>query len=345
MGYRGFLAHIRNLFSLYFPHIFRTCPQAVDIYLTFRCNLNCVHCFYASKLYKTEEIPTKEWFLIIEKCKKWLGTYCLRICGGEPFARSDLLDIVEFAHSRGLFTIVSTNGTLIDQNMVKVIRGGILDILSISLEGISEKVNDSIRGNGTYGKVMNVISLLKNHTEICINTTIMNCNISEIINLVEFCEKNKLKISFQGLILKKHNRHLWPLDKEEIKKIFKILIQRKKKNGLIIRDSVAYLNNLKRFYLGINHDTRQSCMVYQKSMKIMSDGMVEVCRRYPGIGNIVCNDPQAIWNSKKALGIKESIKHCKHDCSFIRSSYYWNLFEEIVKMYNFMRTTAGRKQQ
>lgn len=344
IGYRGSLTHIRNLFSLYFPYIFRVRPQAVDIYPTFRCNLKCVHCVYASKLHKSEEISTKEWFSIIEKCRRWLGRYSLRICGGEPFARSDLLEIVEFAHSRGLFTIVTTNGILIDQNMVKVIRGGILDILSISLEGVSEKINDSIRGKGTYRKIMDLVFLLKDYTEICINTTIMERNISEIISLVEFCEKNKLKISFQGLILKDDTRHLWPLNKREIKKTFEILIQKKKRNSLTIKDSVAYLHNLKRLYLGINHDTQQSCMIYQRIMKIMSDGTVKICGRYSDIGNIIHKDPRVIWNSEKAFYAKESIKHCKHDCSFLRFAYHESLCEKTVKLYNFIKPMVSKKR-
>lgn len=80
--------------------------------------------------------------------------------GGEPFLRDDFLDILSYAHSRGITTCVSTNGTVLSEPLVdELLRMGPV-YLQVSLDGACAETNDVIRGKGTFARVLAAIELL-----------------------------------------------------------------------------------------------------------------------------------------------------------------------------------------
>ncbi|MGB9749298.1 MAG: radical SAM protein [Caldisericia bacterium] len=123
---------------------------------TMRCNLRCIGC-YAGEYTKKDDLPLDVIDSIIAQGKE-LGTYLYTILGGEPFIREDMFEIYK-RHSDCAFQVF-TNGTLIDEEMVKKIKevGNVMPVLSI--EGF-EKETDERRGKGVFQKLMNTMDLLK----------------------------------------------------------------------------------------------------------------------------------------------------------------------------------------
>ncbi len=230
-------------------------PQAVDIFPTVRCNLECRQC----SCYKRNsiELSYDKWKEIIVRLKGWLGNFSLRIAGGEPLMREDSLEIIRLSHQLGIVTILTTNGTLIDKDTADKILGSCLDYICISLDGFKEETHDFLRGSsGAYRKAIQAIEFLKNRIKLQINTTIMSYNLDEIINLVEFAEMNKLRISFHGLILNYkgqinhsdfQNHDLWPKDIKRIDNIFSELLLRKKRTPNIL-NSIRHLQLMNFYY-------------------------------------------------------------------------------------------------
>jgi radical SAM protein with 4Fe4S-binding SPASM domain len=64
--------------------------------------------------------------------------------GGEPLLREDLFDLLDFAGSKGLRTVLSTNGTLIDTDTAKKIADAKVSYVGISIDG-DEIFHDSFR--------------------------------------------------------------------------------------------------------------------------------------------------------------------------------------------------------
>ena len=101
---------------------------------------------------------------------KELGIYFYMFTGGEPLVRkADIIKLCE-KHNDCAF-LAYTNGTLVDEAFCEQMQKVGNLYLAISLEGFAE-VNDLRRGNGVFGKVMNAMSLLKQHglifgTSIC----------------------------------------------------------------------------------------------------------------------------------------------------------------------------------
>jgi mycofactocin radical SAM maturase len=74
--------------------------------------------------------------------------------GGEPFAREDFLHILEACHIQGLVTCVSTNGTLLSDEVLKFLRGRDMVYLQVSLDGATPETNDRIRGSGSFLRIL-----------------------------------------------------------------------------------------------------------------------------------------------------------------------------------------------
>ena len=81
--------------------------------------------------------------------------------GGEPFLRDDFLDILEHAHEQGITTCVSTNGTVLDQDLVDELLCMTAPVyLQVSLDGAFAATNDAIRGAGTFDRILSGVELL-----------------------------------------------------------------------------------------------------------------------------------------------------------------------------------------
>lgn len=82
---------------------------------------------------------------VITELKKWLGVFYLNLCGGEPFLRKDIFEIIKFANNSGVITDVTTNGSLLDDTIIKKIIDYRLPKIILSLEGIDRKTHDELR--------------------------------------------------------------------------------------------------------------------------------------------------------------------------------------------------------
>ena len=131
-------------------------PVSILISPTMRCNLSCVGC-YASDYTKKEDLELEVIDRIINEGKE-IGVALYTILGGEPFIRDDMFDI--YKKHNDVFFNVFTNGTLIDEDMVKklVELGNVVPTLSI--EGFKEET-DQRRGKDIYEKVSAAMSILK----------------------------------------------------------------------------------------------------------------------------------------------------------------------------------------
>jgi 12,18-didecarboxysiroheme deacetylase len=109
------------------------------------CNLRCIHCYYTANAQPDpDELTTDEARAMIDDLASF-GVPVLLFSGGEPFLRDDLYELGAYAVARGLRTVISTNGTLIDRNAAGRIKEAGFSYVGISLDGIGQ-TNDRFRG-------------------------------------------------------------------------------------------------------------------------------------------------------------------------------------------------------
>lgn len=134
-------------------------PVNVTWEITLRCNLRCVHCLSDAGTALEHELTTPECRSLIDQWAA-LKVFQVNIGGGEPFAREDFLELLRHAHTRGLVTCVSTNGLLVDRPLARRLAALEMLYLQVSLDGAEEETNDTVRGRGTFKRILGAMDTL-----------------------------------------------------------------------------------------------------------------------------------------------------------------------------------------
>ena len=113
--------------------------------MTKACNLRCIHCYYtAGSEPDPDELTTREGKALIDDLAAF-GVPVLLFSGGEPLMRDDLFKLGAYAAGRGIRTIISTNGTLLNGAIAHRIKEAGFSYVGVSLDGIGA-TNDRFRG-------------------------------------------------------------------------------------------------------------------------------------------------------------------------------------------------------
>ncbi|MCF7875383.1 MAG: radical SAM protein [Candidatus Omnitrophica bacterium] len=355
-GTRFIINELLKWFSLLFKTDLLYPPNYISIRLTRRCNLRCLQC-ECWRIKNASEFSTNQWKDVILDIKSYIGPYFLRFYGGEPFLRSDLLELIRFCFCNDITTFITTNGTLINKSVADELAKNDVAQISISLDGFKEKTHDRLRGaEGTYRKVMQAIENLRGKVDLQINTTIMRDNLDEILDLTDFAIKNKLKISFQGYnnkIYRKYDSEKKKSDGSvledqdwfnhcDLKKLDYVvdrLTEMKKYNKVII-DPCNHFKRLKLYYHRSSKLKKMYCEAIGRQLMIKDKGDITLCSfcSFPigSIGNISKNSFKDVWTSKEAAAKKNKMLRCKEtDCLVIRGCYKEGYFEKIAKIKNY----------
>ncbi len=167
-----------------------TFPLRVMFELTYECNFQCCHCYIPKSFrekYRKRQLKTKQVFRVIDELKE-AGCLYLGFTGGEPFVRPDTMLILEYAKKQGFQVIIYTNGSLLNQEIVRKLAVINPNKVDITLPGVSKQVFESITGiPGSRGAVFKGISLLhKNKIALGFKTCLLKQNAEEISKIKEF---------------------------------------------------------------------------------------------------------------------------------------------------------------
>lgn len=161
--------------------------KIVAITFTNQCNLQCVHCGHKIGENYREELPASFFLNVLEQAAE-LGADYVNITGGEIFCRKDCFELIEGAFALGYSIGIESNGTLIKEEQIKRLSAyGEKIRISISLDGITSDVHDSIRGQGAFEKTISNIRLLSEyHVPTRVITVLNKNNLEQIPELVTY---------------------------------------------------------------------------------------------------------------------------------------------------------------
>jgi 12,18-didecarboxysiroheme deacetylase len=170
--------------------------------VTQRCNLRCVHCYAHSKdMEYKNELSTEEGMALIDDLADF-GCPVILFSGGEPLMRKDLPELAGYARSKGIRAVISTNGTLITEEMAKKLKDIGLSYVGISLDGMRE-TNDKFRGiEGAFDKALQGLhNCQKEGIKVGLRFTINRHNVHDIPAIFELMEKENIpRICFYHLV-------------------------------------------------------------------------------------------------------------------------------------------------
>jgi len=121
-------------------------PYSLLCELTYRCPLQCPYCSNPLDFARhTAELTTDEWQRVLTQAAA-LGVVQAHFSGGEPLLRPDLPQIIHYARGLGLYTNLSTGGTLLDEKLAKQLRAAGLDSLQVSIQDAEPEISDRLAG-------------------------------------------------------------------------------------------------------------------------------------------------------------------------------------------------------
>jgi len=181
-------------------------PLSGSIELTFRCNLNCVHCYCNLPAGDTEatdrELSSDEIRSIVDQI---VAEGCLWLCftGGEPLLRPDFLDIYSYAKSKGLIVTLFTNGTLIDEHIADFLAEWPPRRIEVTLYGITEQTYEAVtRVLGAFARCWRGIELLlERGLPLVLKTTVTTLNAHEVPQIREYANERGLRYRYDPLLI------------------------------------------------------------------------------------------------------------------------------------------------
>lgn len=321
--------------------------REVHLDITNKCNLYkyCPHCFRGEKLNTYDDIEAGSWLSVFDDLSR-IGAYQLTISGGEPFLRSDLPELVDYAFNKGmLVNAIFTNGTqsksdTFDEVLKVIINNNIETTFYLSLDGFNEKSHDNLRGSGCFQKVIyciNKLVRLRQSTgvkfKVVVNSQI-NCynqnNLEAGYKLISDLGVDRWRFTsgrLAGRLIE--NQHLLP----ELYNLFKSYLE------LIRFYSSEYEKNpdtmdinIESFFTSAIFKKKKAlifdqdiaiCDYKQNACSIEPNGDVQFCTSWGGqnFGNVFKDSIESIWYGQKMQKIKQmkiaEISECQ-GCDFLK---------------------------
>jgi mycofactocin radical SAM maturase len=290
-------------------HEFLNAPVNLTWEITGSCNLSCAHCLSAEvRKNLRSELDFQQCVRLIDELDR-LKIFQINFGGGEPFLREDFPAILRYAHSKGIVTCVSTNGTVLDAQLVATLKSMDLLYIQVSLDGATEETNDRIRGKGTYNRILRGIEILANHSipNFSINMVVTRLNFQEIHLFHELARNSgaKTRLSrFRPVGNGKEAWDLYHLDKDQLQELSLFLDSHKE---ILTGDSFFSIAAQERRGLGMH-----MCGAARMTCSVSPDGAVYPCAflqdRIFLAGNVTQQSLELIWRDSAAFHMIRNIR-------------------------------------
>ncbi|MBU1131203.1 radical SAM protein [Patescibacteria group bacterium] len=293
-------------------------PRVAIIETANVCNISCPTCPtpHHKIIRPKKNMSLGEFRQIIDK----ISPYChivLLYNSNEPLLHPEIDKMIKYADQKNLYTMISTNATLLDQEMSdRILKSGLDEIL-LCLDGMSKESYEPFRTGADFETVKNNISrfcgmkkkqkLIKPFTELQFIVTKLNQD--EIPLIKDFAKQIGIdRLRLKSLSLGEH-----AFTKEEMNDLTeKFFPDSKSVKVRYQKDSAGALH--------VKRPAGWACPIITRQLVVLTDGSVAMCcRDFNGqylYGNILQDSFLTVWNSPKAKSLREKV--LKNELLFCR---------------------------
>lgn len=169
--------------------------------VTDRCNLRCHYCMPSEgiKFAKNKNLLTIEELKLLANTMVEQGIDKIRLTGGEPFVRKNLMELLRYLSSlKGIKELsMTTNATLIGPHIQELKALGITNI-NLSLDAINRDTFEKITRRDQYDVVFgNLMTMIEEGFNLRINFIVLdNQNVQDIIPILKLQEHYPVSVRF-----------------------------------------------------------------------------------------------------------------------------------------------------
>ncbi|MCE5213874.1 MAG: GTP 3',8-cyclase MoaA [Methanobacterium sp.] len=165
---------------------------SLRISITNRCNINCFYCHHDGVIAQKYEMDPSE-IERISRVARNLGIKKIRLSGGEPLIREDIIDIVKKISALGFKDVsLTTNGTLLENYSEKLKETG-LNRVNVSFDTLNPQTYRFITESNYLEQVKRGIkkAVSVGLYPVKVNMVLMRgLNHEEIWDMFQFCKEN-----------------------------------------------------------------------------------------------------------------------------------------------------------
>lgn len=207
--------------------------------LTNRCNLSCKYCGLPD-LDHSGELRGDRLLNYLNNAID-AGVRIISITGGEPLLHPDCENFLKITKSRNVLVSLNSNGILVEKN-IKLLKKYCYEVV-VSWDGL-EKWHDQARGNGSFNKALEAISILKKAGIRCHATCVFTQHTARKLGeILEVAKKHEFKVSFQPVWSKTltYQSHQFAMPEMELLSAISFMIEVKKKGNDTLYNSLISL--------------------------------------------------------------------------------------------------------
>ena len=150
--------------------------------ITKKCNWKCDFCY--AECNNDDILSTNDMKKIIDDLHNY-GVIDLTFTGGEPLLRKEAFDIFNYAKEKGFALTLYTNGSLINESNIDLIKK-MFGSVEVSLHSYNYEIHDNI-----VKKTVSAIKLLKKHkVNVCVKCVLTRFELPNILLFKKFVEKD-----------------------------------------------------------------------------------------------------------------------------------------------------------
>ncbi len=260
-------------------------PLTLAIESTAKCNLSCPMCLRATVYFPPRDMELWLFKKIIDECKDSLE-FAVPYGAGEPLLNPELTEMISYCRNAGIPTGISTNGTVLNEEVARSLIASGLDSIIFAFDGATRESYEKYRAGADFETVrQNILTFLRVKKE-------MKSRIFCILQMVRLRDNRE---EIRNLI------RMW-----RIKGMNEIRIKRDE----VYNDGCAVPGETRP-------SLRYPCyLLWRGPMYIHYDGTVfPCCYIFPeeAIGNVKRVSLKRIWNSGKMIQLREA--HIRRDLS------------------------------
>lgn len=281
-------------------------------HITQACDLHCRHCYDRTPRSQMTEAQALRALDELERfCHEhWVvGNICFT--GGNPFLYRGFFELYHEAVRRGFGVQIMGNPVGSDQ-LEKLCRIQPPEQFQVSLEG-RRTHNDSIRGAGTYDRVLSFLEVLKEmKVDSGVMLTLTADNLAEVLPLARLLEKRTEAFNFSRLSQVGEGATLAQPTPQRFRSFLKRYIAYAEQSRI-----AGYKENLINLMLyesgqELFHGcTGFGCAVAFDGVVLLSDGEVHGCRKFPSLmGNLWEQSLEEIYFSDAGETFRRGMRAC-----------------------------------
>jgi radical SAM protein with 4Fe4S-binding SPASM domain len=302
-------------YSLHRRHVF-SFPSAIDIEVTSRCPLACMHCPRTHREALGLEFPIGDMDRAkgLELIRSLRGVRRIAFQGyGEPLIYPHIFEFLAEARQSRIFTAFSTSAAVVNDKMLAGLKECPPDLLTFSCDAVNMRYDDGVRENlniehyqDNVAAIIDAVRSSAKPVEILFHTCIVGDNYKYLDDIVAFAAKqgvktldiSELNISF----LEKWLDRLLPQDKELMMTAVDKAKETGAERGVTVGFTPQYVAQDKK---------KVNCRYLWQHPFITWQGELTPCCGRPfasqfTLGNVFDKGFYALWNS-------EQIKQMRHD--------------------------------